>query len=222
MSSRLMPPKVGEIISQKRIISSTSCVSTLDVEDVDVGKALEENALAFHDRLAGECADVAKAEDSGAVAKHGDEVALGRVLVGVFGVLLDRETGRSNARGVGQREIVGGHAALGRDDLYFTCSTLCVIFEGVVVQAHNVILYFSRLPNSIELDRSRDWRRIRDHLPGARPKFGQENARDSPIAFSQRATTRSGRCRRICRGPEFLPRPPAKEPHPINQWRNRR
>ena len=37
----------------------------LEVEDVEVGELLEEVALALHDRLAGERADVAEAEDGG-------------------------------------------------------------------------------------------------------------------------------------------------------------
>ena len=51
----------------------------LEVEDVDVGELLEEVALALHDRLAGERADVAESEDGGAVGDDGDEVAACRV-----------------------------------------------------------------------------------------------------------------------------------------------
>src|ERR1700704_5986346 len=40
----------------------------LEIEDVDVGEALEENALALHHRLAGESPDVAEAEHRRAVA----------------------------------------------------------------------------------------------------------------------------------------------------------
>ena len=54
----------------------------LDVEHVDVGEALEEDALALHDGLAGQRADVAEAEHGGAVADDGDEVALARVAIG--------------------------------------------------------------------------------------------------------------------------------------------
>ena len=60
----------------------------LDVEDVDVGEPFEQDALAFHHRLAGQGSDVAKAEDRGAVADDGDEVALGGVFVGERRVLL--------------------------------------------------------------------------------------------------------------------------------------
>ena len=41
----------------------------LDVEDVDVGESLEQDALALHHRLRGERADVAQAEHGGAVAE---------------------------------------------------------------------------------------------------------------------------------------------------------
>ena len=42
----------------------------LDVEHVDAGELLEQHALAFHHRLAGERADVAQAEHRGAVGDH--------------------------------------------------------------------------------------------------------------------------------------------------------
>ena len=108
----------------------------LDVEDVDVGEALEEDALALHHGLAGEGAEVAEAEHGGAVGDDGDEVALGGVLVRIFGVLLDLETGRRDAGGVGEGEIGGRGAALGRDDLDLPGATLGVIFEGLFIETH--------------------------------------------------------------------------------------
>ena len=74
MSSRLMPPKVG---------SSAATMSTmlvgiggvdLDVEHVDAGELLEQAALAFHHRLAGERADVAEAEHRRAVGDDRDQI----------------------------------------------------------------------------------------------------------------------------------------------------
>src|SRR5205823_1039543 len=47
----------------------------LEVEDVDVGEALEENGLSFHHRFSRARTDVAEAEDGGAVRDDGDEVA---------------------------------------------------------------------------------------------------------------------------------------------------
>ena len=73
----------------------------LEVEDVEVGELLEEVPLALHDRFRRERAHVAEAEHGGAVGDDGDEVALGRVAVGVLGVVLDLKAGLGNARRVG-------------------------------------------------------------------------------------------------------------------------
>ncbi len=48
-------------------------------------KALEQRALALHDRLGGQRAEVAEAEDRRAVRDHGHEVALVGVVVGERG-----------------------------------------------------------------------------------------------------------------------------------------
>src|SRR5207247_1307677 len=53
-----------------------------EIEHVEIGELLEQVRFALHDRLAGDRADVAEAEDRRAVRDHRDEVALGRVLVG--------------------------------------------------------------------------------------------------------------------------------------------
>ena len=55
----------------------------LEVDGIDVGEALEQHRLAFHHRLGGQRAEVAEAEDGGAVGDDGDEVALGGVVVGL-------------------------------------------------------------------------------------------------------------------------------------------
>ncbi len=99
----------------------------LDVEDVDVGKTLEEDSLALHHRFAGHRADVAETEDGGAVGDHRDEVSLVGVLVDQLGVFGDRETGLGNAWGVGQREIALGDARFGGHHLGFAVS-----FSGVI------------------------------------------------------------------------------------------
>jgi hypothetical protein len=46
----------------------------LDVEDIDAGELLEQHALAFHHRLAGQRPDVAQAEHRGAVGDDRDQV----------------------------------------------------------------------------------------------------------------------------------------------------
>ena len=74
----------------------------LDIEHIDVGEAFEQDAFAFHHRLAGQRADVAESEHRGAVGDHGDQVAFGGVLEGVLRILLDFEAGIGYARGVGE------------------------------------------------------------------------------------------------------------------------
>ena len=101
------------------MISSGIFRVQLDVEDVDVGEAFEQDALAFHDGLAGQRADVAESEDGGAVGDDRDQVALGGVLESVLWVLLDFEAGHGHAGRVGEAEISLGAARLGRDDLDF-------------------------------------------------------------------------------------------------------
>ncbi len=74
----------------------------LDVEDVHVGEALEEDALALHDRLAGQSADVAKTKDGSAVGDHRHQITFGGVQIGVFRRLLNCQTGFGNAGGISQ------------------------------------------------------------------------------------------------------------------------
>src|SRR6185369_2431755 len=69
----------------------------LDVEDVDIGKALEQNPFPFHDRLAGQGAEVAEAEHGRAVGDDCHQVTLGSILVGVLGVFLDGEARLGNS-----------------------------------------------------------------------------------------------------------------------------
>ena len=73
-----MPPNVGS----SRATASTNGLDLLlrhlDVEDVDAGEFLEENGLAFHDRLGGERTDIAEPEDRRAVRDDADEIAARR------------------------------------------------------------------------------------------------------------------------------------------------
>ena len=117
MSSRLMPPKVGPSRRTQLTNSSTSVRVDLEVDAVDVGEALEQDRLALHHRLGGEGAQVAQAQDGGAVGDHGHQVAAGGVVVGGVGVLLDREAGGGDAGRVGERQVAGGGQRLGGRDL---------------------------------------------------------------------------------------------------------
>ncbi len=57
----------------------------LEVEHIDIGEALEEDALAFHDGLARQRADVPQAQDRRAIGHHRHQVPLRGVLEGTLG-----------------------------------------------------------------------------------------------------------------------------------------
>ncbi len=89
------------------------CVQ-LDVEHVDIRKSLEEHAFAFHDRLAGQCADITQSQHCRTVADDGNEIAFRSVQVGIGWVLFDFKAGQRHTRCVGERQISLGHARLRR------------------------------------------------------------------------------------------------------------
>ena len=61
----------------------------LEIDRVDVGKALEQRAFALHDRLGGERAEIAEPQDRRAVRDHRDEIALRGVVEGGARLALD-------------------------------------------------------------------------------------------------------------------------------------
>ncbi len=108
----------------------------LDVEHVDVGKALEQHALALHHGLAGEGADVAQAQHGGAIGDHGHQVALGGVLVGIFRILLDFQAGLRHARRVGIGQVPRGGTGLRGDDFDLALPSLRMVIEGFLLAFH--------------------------------------------------------------------------------------
>jgi hypothetical protein len=80
-------------------------------------KALEQDGLALHHRLGGERPQVAQAEHGRAVADDGDQVALGRVIVGGVGVGMDPLAGDRDPRRIGESQIPLGGQGLGRLNL---------------------------------------------------------------------------------------------------------
>ena len=69
-----------------------------NVKHVDVGKALKEDSLAFHNRFRGQRAAVAQAENGSTIADDGHQVALGGVVISKLGIIGDREHGVGNTR----------------------------------------------------------------------------------------------------------------------------
>ena len=74
----------------------------LEIDRIDVGKALEQRRLALHDRLRRERAEIAEAEHRGAVRDHRDEIALRGVVEGGARIAL-RCAGRERPRPANRR-----------------------------------------------------------------------------------------------------------------------
>ena len=104
-----------------------------DVEDVDIGKAFEQDRFAFHDGLSGESSNVAEAEHGGAVAQDCDQIATACVLEGILGILLNFETGLGDAGCIGQAEIALRAAGLGRRDFNFSRALAIVIIQCLLL-----------------------------------------------------------------------------------------
>jgi hypothetical protein len=101
----------------------------LQVEDIDVCEALEQDPLALHDRLAGERSDVAQAEHGRPIGHHADEIPAIREpkrSVCIFG---NDETRLGDSRGVGEAEVGLGRGGLGRPDRRLTRRRLFVILQ---------------------------------------------------------------------------------------------
>ena len=110
--------------------------SDLDVEHIDVGELLEEIALAFHHRLAGQRADVSQPEDRRAVGDDSDKVALRRVGVREIRVAFDLEARLGDAGRVCQRKVPLIGQRLRRHDGDLAGSAARMIVESVLFLCH--------------------------------------------------------------------------------------
>jgi hypothetical protein len=110
MSSKLMP-------SADNLVGVGG--GQFDIEDIDIGKAFEQDGLALHNGLPGGGADVAESEDGGAVGDHGDQVAFGGVLINEAWVARDFEAGHGDTGSVSQAQVALRLARFGGDDSHF-------------------------------------------------------------------------------------------------------
>ncbi len=99
------------------------------VETVNIGVNLEQEAFPLHHRFAGFGADVAQAQHGRAVGDDGHEVALGGVFIHVFGIFGNRQAGFGHARGVGQGQVALGGGFFGGNDLDFTRAAFGVVMQ---------------------------------------------------------------------------------------------
>ena len=84
---------------------------------VHAAEGLEQNALALHDGHARLGADVAETENGSTVGDDGDGIPAARELVALVHVLLDLQTGRGDAGGVGKTQRITGIDRRAGDDL---------------------------------------------------------------------------------------------------------
>ena len=108
-----------------------------EVDRIDVGEALEEDGLAFHHRLGGERAQIAHAENGGAIGDHSDKIAFGRIVIGCGGVIRDGLYRHGNTRRISKAQIALGRHWLGGDDLDFSGPPCRVIVKRFTIRKLN-------------------------------------------------------------------------------------
>ena len=101
----------------------------LEVENVDVGKALEQDRLPLHHRLSGEGTDVPQSQDRRAVGDHRHQIAAIRELECSLGIVGDHQARLGHTRGVGQAQVRLGGGRLGGSDRDLPRAGFRVVFE---------------------------------------------------------------------------------------------
>ncbi len=104
-----------------------------EIDRIDVGKAFEQRRLALHDWLGGERAEIAEAENRGAVRNYRYEIALGRVIEGGARIALDMQARKGHARRIRQRQIALGGQRLGRRDRQLSGAPAAMEQESLVL-----------------------------------------------------------------------------------------
>ncbi len=113
-----------------------------DIEDIDAGKFLEQHALAFHHRLRCQRADIAKAENGGAVGDNRNQVAACRVAECIGRVGHDFFASGSNAGRISQRQIALVRQQFGRGYAYFPGGWKLVILKRCLAQLLAELFFF--------------------------------------------------------------------------------
>ena len=100
-----------------------------DVECIDPGQKLEENAFALHHRLRRQRTDGAKTQYGSAVGDDGDQIRSTRVICGLRRIPSDFHRNFANAGCIGEAEIRPRFDWLGRDNFDFPGPGLGVIIQ---------------------------------------------------------------------------------------------
>lgn len=116
-----------------------------NIEHIDAGELFKQNAFAFHHRLTGQRADIAQPQYGRAVGDHRDEVAARGIFIGCQRVLLDFQTGRGNARRVGQGQIALGSQRFCRGDLDFPGTGNSWKSRALCFNCSSILSFLSRI-----------------------------------------------------------------------------
>src|SRR5262249_16387482 len=104
-----------------------------EIDRIDVREALEQDRLSFHDRLCGQRATIAEAENRGSIGNHRNEVALGGVVVRSRFIVCDSKNGNRDAGRIGERQVTLGRHWLGGDDFQLAWPTNAVKFQAFLI-----------------------------------------------------------------------------------------
>ena len=124
MSSRLMPPHVAPRKRTQLTNSSTSSVDTSRSMPSTSAKRLNRTALPSITGLEPSAPRLPRPSTAVPVGDDGDQIALGRVIVGQIGVLGDFETGMRHPGRIEQRQVALGGQRFRSGDFDFAGTSL--------------------------------------------------------------------------------------------------
>ena len=139
-----------------------------DRDRIDLSESLVQCGFAFHDRHSSSCADIAHAEDTGAIRNDGYDIASPGQFQGQVFIVFDREARSGYTRGVYDREVViafDSSIQVGLDHLmFFSSECECFFFEFCSIHCFllkkRLILYASATSNGAALYLIFDGRKI--------------------------------------------------------------
>ena len=104
----------------------------LEIKNIDVCEAFEEDRFPLHHRFSRRRPDVAQAENRGAVRDHRDKISLVCVFVDVVRLAGDLQAGFGHTGCVGKGQVALRCRWFGGDDFGFSGTTARVVFQSVI------------------------------------------------------------------------------------------
>ena len=106
----------------------------LNIKHIDVCENLEKNGFTLHDRLACFRANVAQTKHRSSIGNDRNKIALGCVLVYIFGIRRNLHARLCYSRAVGQRQILLRTMRLCRNDLYFPFPRPTMVIQRLLLR----------------------------------------------------------------------------------------